>query len=142
MLGLLDTLEKVGAADVDQDGEKCLNTPKIYSFEYALSAGELRLDLQQTVDGKNDFFLRGIRVFDPDDAGSDLRFRIRLVTGYYLSNALIPVTAMPMRAITPELRITRGGAIGIEGQNLSAIPATLSIFFLGVLRHKVVRDAK
>ena len=126
-------LAAAGAATKDKDGRACLNVAAFFPFQQDLTAGELRLDMTQTVDGDADFYWRGTRFLDTG-AGLLMRARFRLLNGYYLSNALWPMSLCDYESYTPEFRIPAGGFIGIEGQNNDVATRKLKIVFIGVKR--------
>lgn len=127
-------LMAAGATATDKEGRKCLNTPAFFPFSQDLTAGELRLDLSQTVDGDADFYWRGWRFIDTG-AGVLMRCRFRLLNGYYLSNALWPMSILNNRGITSEVRIPAGGFIGVEAQNTDVSTRKLKVIFYGVKRY-------
>jgi len=127
-------LAAAGATSTDKEGRKCLNTPAFFPFAQDLTAGETRLDLAQTVDGDADFYWRGVKFLDTG-AGVLMRVRLRLLNGYYLSNALYPMSILDNRGITPELKIPAGGFIGIEAQNNDVSTRKLKLVFIGVKRY-------
>ena len=131
-----DELKAAGATTTDKEGRQCFNVPAFFPFQQDLTAGELRLDMAQTVDGDADFYWRGLRLLDTG-GGITMRVRLRLLNGYYLSNALLPMNMLNYRGITPELRIPAGGFIGIEGQNLDAVTRKLKLVFVGVKRYSL-----
>jgi hypothetical protein len=126
-------LVAAGATQTKHD-RPCLNVPVWYPFSQTLLTGETRLDLQQTVDSDADFYLRGWKWLDLEDAGHLILARFRLLNGYYLSNALMPMVQADLRSITPELKIPAGGFIGIEATNLDASSHKMKVIFFGVKR--------
>ena len=129
-----NALAATGAATIDKEGRACLNVPAFFPFAQDLNAGDLRLDLTQTVDGDADFYWRGTVWLDTG-AGFLMRARFRLLNGYYLSNALYPMFQVTQRGDTPEMRIPAGGFIGIEAQNNDVVTRKLKIIFVGVKRY-------
>jgi hypothetical protein len=127
-------LVAAGATASNDHGRPCLNLPSFYPFAFDLVAGALRLDLQQAVDTDADFYLRGWKWIDTGAAYLMLA-RWRLLNGYYLSNVLMPMVHLNLRAVTPELRIPAGGFIGIEGNNTDVVTRKLKFIFFGVKRY-------
>lgn len=127
-------LVAAGATAGTFNGRPCLNLPAFYPFAQDLTSGQLRLDMSQSVDTDADFFWRGWKFVDVG-AGYLMLARFRLLNGYYLSNALLPVVHLDRRAVTPELRIPAGGFIGIEGQNNDVVTRKLKFIFYGVKRY-------
>ncbi len=127
-------LAAAGGATTDDEGRKCLNVPAFFPFAQDLTAGELRLDFSQTVDGDADFYWRGTRWID-NGAGLLMRARFRLQNGYYLANALWPMFVLDYDSKTPEMKIQAGGFIGIEAQNLDAVTRKIECVFMGVKRY-------
>lgn len=114
-------------------GRPCLNVPVFYPFAFDLATTETRLDLSQTVDSDADFFWRGWKFVDTG-AGYLMRARFRLLNQYYMSNDLMPMIHVDLRAVTPEIRIPASGFIGIEGNNTDVTTRKLKIIFFGVKR--------
>jgi hypothetical protein len=129
-----DGLIAAGATVTASNGRACLNVPTFLLFSQNLTAGQLRLDLQQSVPNDADFFWRGWKWVDTG-AGLLMLGRFRLLTGYYLSNVLWPMNLLNLRSVTPELRIAAGGYIGIEAQNTDAVTRKLKIIFFGTKRY-------
>lgn len=129
-----DALVAAGATSTTQNGRACLNVPSFLLFSQDLTAGQLRLDLAQSVPSNADFWWRGWKFLDTG-AGDLMLVRFRLLSGYYLSNALWPMNNLNIRAVTPELRIAAGGFIGIEGNNTDAVTRKLKIIFYGTRRY-------
>jgi len=122
-----------GAAG-SKNGRPCLNVPVFYPFSQDLAAGETRLDLSQSVDTDADFWWRGWK-FVTADTGYLLTVRFRLLNQYYLSNDLMPLVHLDLRAVTPEIRIPASGFIGIEATNGTGGTLKLRIDFFGVKRY-------
>lgn len=122
-----------GAAG-SKNGRPCLNVPVFYPFSQDLDAGVTRLDLSQSVDADADFWWRGWKFIDTD-AGYSMLVRFRLLNQYYLSNDLMPLTHLNLRAVTPEIKIPASGFIGIEATNSAGQTFKLRIDFFGVKRY-------
>lgn len=123
-----------GAAGANKGGRPCLNVPVFYPFTFELAAGEIRLDLSQSVDADADFWWRGWKWIDTG-AGYDMLARFRLLNQYYLSNDLLPMVHLDQRAVTPELKIPASGFIGIEANNGTVETLKVRINFYGVKRY-------
>lgn len=121
-------------ATTTHNGRACLNVPAFFVFAQDLTTGQSRVDLAQSVNGDADFWWRGWKYVDTGAAYLMLA-RFRLLNGYYLSNALMPMVHLNLRSVTPELRIPAGGFIGIEGNNTDAVTRKLKIIFYGVERY-------
>jgi hypothetical protein len=130
-----DAMVAAGAASTSE-GRNCLNVPTFYVFAQDIAAGVMRLDLSQTVSSTADFWWRGWKYIDTG-AGFLSLTRFRLLSGYYLSNVLMPMSRLNLRAVTPEMRIPAGGFIGIESQNNDAVTRKLKIIFYGVQRYYI-----
>lgn len=128
-----DALVAAGALTSTDNGRQCLNVPAFFLFSQDLTAGQLRLDLQQTVSGDADFYWRGWK-FQDTGAAYLMLCRFRLLSGYYLSNVLWPMVHLNQRAVTPALRIAAGGFIGIEANNTDVVTRKLKVIFYGVKR--------
>lgn len=133
-------LVAAGAVASTDQGRPCLNLPAFFPFAQDLTAGQLRLDLLQSVDTDADFYMRGWKFIDTG-AGYLMLARFRLLTGYYLSNALMPMVHLNLRSVTPALRIPAGGFIGIEGNNTDVVTRKLKIIFFGVKRYYLDQGA-
>jgi hypothetical protein len=131
-----DAMVAAGAASTTPNGRTCLNVPVFYVFAQDITAGQLRLDLSQTVASDADFYWRGWKYLDTG-AGLLSLTRFRLLSGYYLSNALMPMSKLDLRSVTPEMRIPAGGFIGIETQNNDSVTRKLKIIFYGAKRYYI-----
>jgi hypothetical protein len=137
MLGQAQAAGMVAAgAASTSNGRTCLNVPAFYVFAQDIDSGELRLDFSQTVASNADFWWRGWKYFDTG-AGLLSLTRFRLLSGYYLSNVLMPMSKINLRSVTPEMRIPAGGFIGIESQNNDSVTRKLKIVFYGVERYYI-----
>lgn len=121
-------------ATTTKNGRACLNVPAFYPFQQDLTAGEVRLDLTQSVDTDADFYWRGWKWIDTGGAYKVIA-RFGLLNGYYLANIMFPGVHYNLRSVTPELRISAGGFIKIEAQNTDAVTRRLKIIFFGVKRY-------
>jgi hypothetical protein len=109
-----------------------------YPFVFSLDANEMLYNQNVNIQTNSDFYLRGI-TFSSTGA-----FGIRFQDGvqYYVSSDFIPSVAMSsvegqFFPFVPDIFYPAGGKIVIDIKDLSGIPNSGTVLFIGVGRYKL-----